>query len=236
MSASKGAQCRDFQWRYRPPIQETTMNPSTAIATILAALLVGAMSPGPSFIVVARNAIGLSRRDGLATALGMGLGGVCFSSLALVGLYSLLQSVEWLYAGLKIAGGAYLVYLAWKIWRGAPAPLALSGEQLRGHRDVRKSFWIGLSTQLSNPKTAVFYGSIFAALLPQHPPLWCYFILPPAVFAIEAGWYTIVALGFSSRRPREIYLSSKKWIDRVAAGAIAALGLRLIFTAYKRGL
>jgi threonine/homoserine/homoserine lactone efflux protein len=45
-----------------------------------------------------------------------------------------------------------------------------------------------------------------------------------------------VALGFSSRRPREIYLSSKKWIDRVAAGAIAALGLRLIFTAYKRGL
>ena len=54
----------------------------------------------------------------------------------------------------------------------------------------RKSFWIGLSTQLSNPKTAVYYGSIFAALLPQHPPLWCYFALPPAIFAIEAGWYT----------------------------------------------
>jgi threonine/homoserine/homoserine lactone efflux protein len=145
------------------------MPPSTAIASILAALLVGAMSPGPSFIMVARNAIGLSRRDGLATAVGMGIGGVCFSSLALVGLYSLLQSVEWLYAGLKVAGGTYLLYLAWRIWRGASAPLALSSDRSAENRDVRKSLWIGLSTQLSNPKTAVFYGTVFAALLPQQP-------------------------------------------------------------------
>ncbi|TKC85929.1 LysE family translocator [Trinickia terrae] len=212
------------------------MNAATAIATILATLLVGAMSPGPSFIMVARNAIGLSRRDGLATAMGMGIGGVCFSSLALVGLYSLLQSVEWLYAGLKVAGGAYLIYIASRIWLGASAPLAFPGERAAGRGDARKSFWIGLSTQLSNPKTAIFYGSIFAAMLPQHPPLWCYFILPPAVFTIEAGWYTVVALCFSSRRPREVYLNSKTWIDRVAAGAITALGLRLIFTAFKRGV
>ena len=147
------------------------MNPSSAIATILATLLVGAIIPGPSFIIVARNAIGLSRRDGLATAMGMGVGGVCFSSLALIGLYSLLQSVEWLYAGLKIVGGAYLIYLALKIWRGASIPLILDSVRSQMHGNVRKSFWVGLSTQLSNPKTAIYYGSIFAALLPQHPSL-----------------------------------------------------------------
>lgn len=212
------------------------MNAATAIATILAALLVGAISPGPSFVVVARNAIGLSRHDGLATALGMGIGGVCFSGIALVGLYSLLAAVGWLYAGLKVAGGAYLVYLAWKIWRGASAPLAVESAQPAGSRNLRKSFWLGLSTQLSNPKTAIVYGSIFAALLPQHPPLWCYVALPPMVFAVEAGWYAMVALCFSSRRPREVYLNAKIGIDRLAAGAIAALGLRLIFTAYKRGI
>jgi len=56
------------------------------------------------------------------------------------------------------------------------------------------------------------------------------------IFAIEAGWYTVVALCFSSRRPREVYLRAKKWIDRVAAGAITVLGLRLIFTAHKAGI
>ncbi|MGF6245347.1 threonine/homoserine/homoserine lactone efflux protein [Paraburkholderia sp. GAS38] len=212
------------------------MSPSTAVATILTALLIGAMSPGPSFVIVARNSIGLSRHDGLATALGMGIGGVLFSGVALLGLYTLLAAVTWLYVSLKVAGGLYLIYLASKIWRSAKKPLAFNQGELNGGSNARKSFWIGLSTQLSNPKTAIYYGSIFAALLPQHPPLWCYFALPPAIFMIEAGWYTVVALCFSSKRPRELYLRAKTWVDRVAASAITALGLRLIFAAHRVGL
>jgi len=84
------------------------------------------------------------------------------------------------YIGLKIAGGIYLVYLASKIWRGAKTPLSLDGMQ-PGHAGTgRKAFWTGLGTQMSNPKTAIVYGSIFAALLPQNPPLWCYIGLPPS--------------------------------------------------------
>jgi len=221
---------------YNRTLRRTPMTAFAAVAAILAALLMGAMSPGPSFVLVARNAIGLSRTDGLATALGMGVGGVFFSAIALGGLYTLLSAVEWLYVGLKVAGGLYLIYIASKIWRGASSPLVVENGGGAQNHNPRKSFWIGLTTQLSNPKTAIWYGSIFAALLPQHPPLWCYLILPPMIFTIEAGWYTIVALCFSSRRPRELYLRAKKWIDRIAAGAITALGLRLIFTAHKTGI
>ncbi len=212
------------------------MTATSAVFAVLVALWVGAMIPGPSFVLVARNAIGLSRRDGLATAFGMGVGGIFFGGVALAGLYTLLQTVEWLYIGLKVAGGAYLIYVAWKIWRGAGHPITVDATLTASRGSVRKSFWIGLSTQLSNPKTAIWYGSIFAALLPQHPPLWCYFVLPPLVFAIEFGWYTIVALCFSSKGPREVYLRAKKWIDRIAAAAIAALGLRLILNASKAGI
>ena len=212
------------------------MTASAAVFAILAALWLGAMIPGPSFVLVARNAIGLSRSDGLATALGMGAGGILFGGVALAGLYTLLQAVEWLYIGLKIAGGAYLIYMASKIWRGADRPITVDDTLGTQSHSARKSFWMGLTTQLSNPKTAIWYGSIFAALLPQHPPLWCYFVLPPLVFGIEFGWYTIVALCFSSRRPRELYLRAKKWIDRIAATMIAALGLRLILAAGRSGI
>ena len=212
------------------------MTASAAVLAILAALFLGAMIPGPSFVLVARNAIGLSRRDGLATALGMGIGGIVFGGVALAGLYTLLQAVEWLYVGLKLAGGAYLIYMASKIWRGADRPIAMEDAQAVVAGSARKSFWIGLTTQLSNPKTAIWYGSIFAALLPQHPPLWCYLVLPPLVFAVEFGWYTLVALCFSTRRPRELYLRAKKWVDRIAAGAITLLGLRLILNAPKAGI
>jgi threonine/homoserine/homoserine lactone efflux protein len=212
------------------------MTSQAAIATILGALLIGAMSPGPSFLVVARNSIGLSRNDGLATAVGMGIGGVFFSGIALLGLYTVLAAVQWLYVSLKVAGGLYLIYIAVKIWRGAKAPLSFDGLETQVRVDARRSLWVGLSTQLSNPKTAIFYGSIFAALLPQHPPAWCYAVLPPAVFAIEAGWYTVVAVFFSSRHARELYRKAKTAIDRLAATAIAALGLRLILTAHRTGI
>jgi threonine/homoserine/homoserine lactone efflux protein len=137
--------------------------------------------------VVARNAVALSRRNGLATAVGMGIGSVCFSGIALAGLYSLLSRVEWLYVGLKVAGGAYLLYLAVKIWRGEAAPLSIDPASPTTTASLGSSFRTGLSTQLTNPKTAIVDGRIFAAPLPQTPPLWCYIALPPLVFAVECG-------------------------------------------------
>ncbi|VXB07432.1 Lysine exporter protein (LYSE/YGGA) [Burkholderia sp. 8Y] len=212
------------------------MTTSAAISAILLAILLGAMIPGPSFVMVARNAIGLSRADGLATAFGMGIGGITFAGTALAGLYTLLFAVEWLYIALKVAGGVYLIYIALRIWRGASQPLSMQEGGTRATANAGRSFWLGLSTQLSNPKTAIWYGSIFAALLPQHPPLWCYFVLPSLVFGVEFGWYAVVAVCFSSRRPRELYLWARVWIDRIAATMVAALGLRLIVAAGERGI
>jgi threonine/homoserine/homoserine lactone efflux protein len=198
-----------------------------SIAAILGALLVGAISPGPSFVVVAQSSIGSSRRSGLLAALGMGAGGIVFAALALGGLYTLLANVEWLYVVLKIAGGSYLVYLAVKTWRSAREELVVASAA----RHSSSSFVLGLTTQLSNPKTAVVYGSIFASLLPRDLPMWGYVLLPVLVFVVEAGWYSVVALGFSSAGPRAFYLRSKKWIDRTTSGIIAFLGIRLIASA-----
>ncbi|MDE1993852.1 MAG: LysE family transporter [Rhizobiaceae bacterium] len=196
--------------------------------SIVAALAIGAISPGPSFVLVSRIAVSRSRSAGLAAALGMGAGGVIFASLALLGLNALLMQVEWLYLGLKIAGGLYLIYLGIRIWRGASEGLALDAPASPASMAAGRNFWFGLGTQLSNPKTAIYYGSIFAALLPADPARGLMFAVPPAVFLLEAGWYTIVAIAFSSNRPRALYLRSKRWIDRVAGVVMGALGARLV--------
>ncbi|MCW2248379.1 threonine/homoserine/homoserine lactone efflux protein [Azospirillum fermentarium] len=204
------------------------MDPVLAFLAILAALAMGAASPGPSFVLVARTAVARSRADGVAAAVGMGAGGVVFAALALVGLYALLSTVGWLYLGLKILGGGYLLLLAWRLWRGAGEPMAVrldgAGEPPRFWR----SLGLGLATQISNPKTALVYGGIFAALLPAEPPGWIVAALPPAVFLIEAGWYTLVAVVFSSAGPRAAYLRGKGWFDRAAAAALGLLGARLM--------
>jgi threonine/homoserine/homoserine lactone efflux protein len=205
------------------------MDPALAILAIAGSLAIGAASPGPSFVMVVRTAVAKSRRHGLAAALGMGIGGVAFCALALFGVQAVFARAEWLYAGFKIAGGAYLLFLAFRIWRGAAAPLDVATTAMKPEGALR-SFALGLATQLSNPKTLVFYGSVFAALLPRHLPVWGYFVLPPVVMMIESGWYTLVALAFSLSRPRAVYLRWKRWIDRCAATVMAGLGLKLIFS------
>jgi threonine efflux protein len=211
------------------------MDPSIALLSILGTLAIGAMSPGPSFVVVVRASAGFSRRDGLAAALGMGCGGLVFAGLALAGLQALLMQVAWLYLVLKVAGGAYLMYLGYRIWRGARTPLAVasSGDAQPAAGGWRKSFAIAFATQISNPKTAIWYASVFAAFLPSAIPTWMFWTLPPLIFALEAGWYTIVALAFSAQRPRAIYLGAKLWIDRVAGGVVGVLGGRLILEAVR---
>lgn len=203
------------------------------ILSIAGAVMIGAMSPGPSFVLVVRTSIALSRRAGLATALGMGIGGMTFAALALLGLQAVIARVGWLYLTLKVAGGVYLIYLAIRIWRGAKQPLSLEVPTVATAIGFRRSFLIGLATQLSNPKTAIAYGSIFAALLPATMPGWTFAVLLPLIFAIETGWYTVVAVVFSSAPPRAAYLRSKAWIDRIAGGIIGALGIKLISDAIR---
>ena len=201
-----------------------------ALFAILGALLVGAISPGPSFVFVVRTSVAQSRLEGLAAALGMGVGACLYGALAVLGLRTLIAEGGVVFMALKIAGGLYLVYLAWKIWQGAPEPVAVQHGSER-QANAGRAFWLALLTRLSNPKIIAVFGAVFAALLPANPPVWLYFALPPLIFLQETAWYALVALAFSSSKPRAVYLGAKLWIDRVAAALIGVLGVRLVYEA-----
>ena len=83
---------------------------------ISGAILIGAISPGPTFVLVARTAVASSRKDAIFASLGIGLGGIIFSLLALAGIHVLLSNIPILYIVFKIAGGLYLLYIAYLIW------------------------------------------------------------------------------------------------------------------------
>ncbi len=78
--------------------------------------------------MVARIAAVKSRRQGLAAAVGMGLGGVIFAGLALFGLQAILAVVPSLYVILKIMGGFYLCYLGFRIYKSANEPLEFNSD------------------------------------------------------------------------------------------------------------
>lgn len=209
------------------------MQEFVALAGIIGALAVGVVSPGPSFVMVARLAVATSRANGVCAAVGMGVGGVVFAVAALFGLQAILLAVPAVYLVLKLFGGLYLCYLGVRIFLGArvPLPVEVPGQGAGTRRS--RSFWLGLTTQVSNPKTAIVYASVFAAFL--HGTFYPLFaaLLLCVVFVVEAGWYAVVAAVLSSSRPRRVYLGYKAWVDRAAGAVMVGLGLKLIASAHK---
>ncbi|MGQ0711092.1 MAG: LysE family translocator [Rhodoferax sp.] len=208
------------------------MEELTALAAIASAMAIGAASPGPSFVMVARVSAASTRRHGLYAALGMGLGGLIFAIASLAGLQGLLLAVPSLYGVLKVAGGLYLAYLGVRIWRGAHEPLlGADTEPSAEPGPATRSLTLGMVTQLSNPKTAIVYASVFAAFMPPSASVAFQFTVAGVVFLIETLWYSLVAVLLSSAAPRSVYLRFKAWIDRAAGGVMVALGLKLVLSA-----
>ncbi len=198
-----------------------------AIAGVLAA---GAMSPGPSWFVVAKNALGQSRTHGVATALGTGLGVAIFAILASYGVTALLESVPSAFIAFKLIGGAYLLYLAWRIWSGASQPLETASAESQQTISVFSAFRQGLITQTSNPKTALVIAGIFAAFVPAHPPANTAWLVAIIAFVIDFSWYAIVAISLSTAGSRRVYQRAKIWFDRIAALFLGAIGVRLVLS------
>ncbi|MFW1735903.1 LysE family translocator [Acinetobacter sp. ULE_I001] len=198
------------------------------LGSIALALMLGAISPGPTFVYVAKNSIAISRKHGLFTALGTGTGAALFGFLAVMGLQAILLAVPSAYLALKICGGLYLLWLAYKIIKHAKDPMAQASDSSTV-MSYQQAFRLGLITQLSNPKIAIILASIFTALLPKEIPTYFYFVLPILCFFIDAGWYSLVAVALSAEKPRRVYLKFKKVFDRIAGGVMTLLGLKLIF-------
>lgn len=196
----------------------------SALAALFAVHLLVVASPGPAFLAVSRTAIGTSRSAGVTAAAAMATGALIWAIATLFGLHVLFAKAPWLYDAMRLGGAAYLIYLGLGMlrsaWRGGaiePAP-SLAG---------RRTFLRALGVQLSNPKAAVFFGSIFVTLLPAAAPLW----VKGGALAIlginEFGFYGLVALVLSAPRPRRIYQNAKRGLDALFGGFLTALGLKL---------
>ena len=85
--------------------------------------LMAAISPGPAVLMAARTGVTEGMRTGAFLAVGIGLGGVIWAMAALFGLNLVFAAAPALLWALKIAGAAYLLYMAWGMWRDAAKPL-----------------------------------------------------------------------------------------------------------------
>ncbi len=128
------------------------------LAVALAGLALSA-TPGPSMLYVLSRSVGQSRAAGLASALGLGLGGMVLAVATALGLAAVFARFDWLVLGLRYVGSAYLVWLGLRMIRDARSSARFSLEA----REVSESsfssiIWQGVLVELLNPKTVLFFA------------------------------------------------------------------------------
>lgn len=201
---------------------------AAAFLAIALLSLMAAVSPGPAVLLAARTGVTEGMRTGAFLAAGIGAGAVVWASAALFGLTLLFQLAPALLLGLKIVGGAYLLWMAWHLWRDADQPIV--ADTGRPPRTAASAFRLGLLTQLANPKPAVMFSAIFVGTVPPGTPLVVLIALLTVVFLNETLWNILVARIFSLDRTRAGYLRLKGGIDRTFGGLLAILGVKIAVT------
>ena len=205
--------------------------PATSTLFAFALLCLGlVLTPGPNMMYLVSRSICQGRRAGMVSLGGVGLGFLVYMLAAALGITALLFAIPLAYDGLRLAGAAYLLYLAWQALRpGGRSPFQVRDLPVDSDRRL---FTMGFVTNLLNPKAAMLYLSLLPQfidpargnVLTQSLALGSLQIIISlslnALIASAAG--TIAA--FLGSRP--LWMVVQRWL---MGTVLASLGLRMAF-------
>ncbi|MBB5609942.1 MULTISPECIES: LysE family translocator [unclassified Janthinobacterium] len=197
----------------------------TELLAVITITLLAVISPGPDFAMVTRNSLILSRRAGVLTAVGVGLGVLVHVGYTLIGVGILIKQSPWLFSTVKLAGAAYLIWLGVKMLRTAPGG-ALADATMAPLSDMA-ALRTGFLTNALNPKTTVFIISLFMQAMRPDTPLAMQIGYGAFISGVHMVWFSLVALCFSSGTVRERLLAMRHWIDRFFGTLLIGFGVLL---------
>ncbi len=207
-------------------VMEVCMTETLPMVFIITSIIL-IITPGQDMILVMSRSISQGCKAGVATAAGVSVGLLGHTVLAALGLGALLHASEILFTVMKFLGAAYLIYLGVKLFRNSHASLNISGLP---EASLRKVFFQGVISNLSNPKIAIFYIAYLPQFMPSgtENPTTMLFMLGTAfallTFLVKGpiGYGAGVLSSWLRSRPAVI-----GWINRASGVVLIGLGLRL---------
>ncbi|PGK51717.1 lysine transporter LysE [Priestia megaterium] len=183
--------------------------------------ILAALSPGPDFVVVMKNSLGLGRKYGIATALGTASALIIHVTYTILGFAIVLQKSPAIFNGIKLIGAAYLIWLGWKGIRSKAktGKIKKVGIEKSSLVSVKKGFYEGFLCNVLNPKSALFFLSVFSQFMGTETTSWMRWIYGGEIVLAVGLWFVMLAVLISKKRFQEFYHKYMHWFDR-GLGAI----------------
>jgi threonine efflux protein len=204
----------------------------STFATIWTLHVAAMLSPGSNVLLVSQLAASDRARSAVFAALGVTCGAALWATCAALGVNVVFVAFPDLRLALQVAGGVYLLYVAIRLWRPSGAALVGRASSVSSW----PAFRLGFLTNITNPKVALFFGSIFATSFPAAPSPILQASAVAMVVLNALCWHTLLAYLFSRERVRAAYSRTRGVANRIASVTMGALGLNLLVASLREAL
>ncbi|MEO1017558.1 MAG: LysE family translocator [Pseudomonadota bacterium] len=193
------------------------------------AFLLAIASPGPNILAVIGTSMSVSRRSGIALALGVAAGSFCWALLTALGLSALLAAYASALIAIKIVGGMYLLWLAYKAFKSAASAHDIEARALAGGRRTAAGYFVrGYAIQMTNPKAALAWIAIISLGLAPGAPLWVGFMIVAGTTMLSIIIHCLYAVAFSTILMVGLYGRARRGIQLALGTFFTIAGLRLL--------
>ena len=190
--------------------------------------LIGAMSPGPSMVVVINNAIFKNRFHGILTSLGHGIGIGIYAIFAVLGVALVIKTNIAVFNGIKIMSIIFLIYLGVKSIIGKKN---LDFDK-NDFKSEMASFFQGLSISLLNPKIFIWFVAIYSQFMSVDNNINFNTVLILTASIVDAIWYISLTFLVTSKRTLEFIKNKSILFQQLIGGVFIIIGSVLLMSIF----
>lgn len=192
--------------------------------------LVVVLIPGTGVIYTISNGLFLGWRASIAAATGCTAGIIPHLSASILGLSAILHMSALAFQVVKFAGAAYLLYLAWVMWRETSSLIFDSPSTRSGlWQIVRRGFLINIL----NPKLSIFFLAFLPLFVNPNASSPTLNMILLSLMFMAMTFIIFILYGLSANGVRRYVVNSPRlivWLQRTFAATFAILGVKLAMT------
>ena len=201
--------------------------------TVAVIHLLSAMSPGPDFVMISRNSLIYSRKVGIYSAVGLGLGILVHVTYSLIGIGLIISKSILLFSILKFLGAGYLIYIGYKCLQAKPNQEKNIEIEKKADLGRFASIRIGFLTNVLNPKVTLFFFALFTQVINPHTPKAIQVLYGLEMSTMTMIWFSLVAIVLSHNLIRARFASIQHYLERTFGVILIALGIKVALSSSK---
>ncbi|KQI67620.1 hypothetical protein AN189_13840 [Loktanella sp. 3ANDIMAR09] len=205
-----------------------------SLGTIILVNVAAWITPGPNMLAVMTASLTLGRKHGLATGFGLACGALIWSIFAVLGVAILFDLFPRAVIALKLAGAAYLIWLGFKSINAARKQNDAMSLTEAPDRTIKQSFTSGFVVSMTNPKAALFFGSVMTAFIPTTASNWFLALVVFICGLLAVVLHSITATVFSTKIAMRVFHRFQTAISYTFGAIFVGLGGSIAYAALRR--